>query len=84
MVGKAHKSLGFLILLILVCCLIGSFLGDLMKPIVPAGLSQTFKIALGPFPLDLKFLYLTFGISLNMNLMSIVGLIIAVIIYMRY
>lgn len=84
MVGKTHKTTGFFILLALICCIIGSFIGDLAKPFLPGFLSHSFSIGAGPFPLDLRVLSITFDFRLNMNIMSIIGLIAAVFIYKRY
>lgn len=84
MVGKARRSTGFLIWLSLVCCIAGSFIGDLIKPYLPGILDKSFNIGISPFPLNLKFVSITFGFSLNMNAMSILGLVIAIVLYSRF
>jgi hypothetical protein len=83
MVGKASRGIGFLILLLLTFAIVGSFLGDLIKPYLPKILDLSFKIGAGPFPIDLKVLSISFGISINMNFMSIIGMIIALIVYKK-
>lgn len=84
MVGKAYKSVGFLFLLLLSCTIIGSFIGYMMEPILPAFLTRSFTASAGPFPIDLKFLSMTFGLAINMNIFSIIGLIAGLVIYKRY
>lgn len=81
MVGKTHKSIGYLIVLSLCCAIVGSFIGDLLKPYLPELLAKSFVISAGPLPIDLKVVNITFGFGINMNFMSIIGLIVALIIY---
>jgi hypothetical protein len=82
MVGK--KGTAFFIILILSCTIIGSFLGDVLKQYLPDILSKSFSIGAGPLPVNLKVISMTLGISINMNSMSIIGLITALVIYKRY
>lgn len=82
--GKTRRGLGFFIILILICCIIGSFIGDIAKPYLPKFLQDSFSVGIGPFPLNLKFLSITFGMALNMNMISVLGLIIALILYLKY
>lgn len=84
MVGKASKSTGFLILILLICAIIGSFIGDLLQPYVPQWLTKSFPLGAGPLPVNLKILSITFGITVSMNFFSILGLITGLIIYKRY
>ncbi|HBM79457.1 MAG: DUF4321 domain-containing protein [Clostridiales bacterium] len=83
MVGKGYKSISNLIILLIICGIIGSFAGDLLKPYIPGLLSKNFNIGFGPLPINLKILSLTLGFSLNLNLFSMIGLVIALIIYFR-
>jgi uncharacterized membrane protein len=83
MVGKAGKSTGYLILLILICLIVGSFIGDILQPYIPKLLSKSFTVGAGPLPINLKFMSITFGFTLNMNLFSVLGLITALIIYRK-
>lgn len=84
MVGKAHKGVGFLVLLLLTCAIIGSFVGYILQPYLPVLLTKSFTVGAGPLPINLKFLSITFGFSVNVNLFSVLGLIAALIIYLRY
>jgi hypothetical protein len=84
MLGKAHKNIGFFIILLLTCAIVGSFLGDILHPYLPGILGQSFKIGTGPFPINLKVLDITFGFTITMNVMSVLGVIAAIIIYKRY
>lgn len=83
MVGRSHKGAGFLFLLLLTCGSIGSFVGYILSPYLPVFLTKSFSVGAGPILLDLKFLSVTFGFALNMNLFAILGLIIALIVYSR-
>lgn len=82
MLGKGH-SIGHLVVLIIVCAIAGSFVGDLLKPVLPKLLSGNFNIGVKPFLINLKVLSITFGFSISMNVMSIIGVIIAFVIFGR-
>lgn len=82
MIGK--KGTAFFIILILSCTIVGSFLGDVLKPYLPDILSKGFSIGVGPLPVNLKVINMTLGITINMNSMSIIGLMAALIIYKKY
>lgn len=83
MVGRAYKGIGLLILLLITCAVIGSFLGDLLQPYIPGLFTKTFRLGVGPFPIDLKVLNVTFGLTIYMNLMSIIGLVSGFVIYKK-
>jgi hypothetical protein len=83
MLGKGHKSVGSLIITLLTCAIIGSYIGDIFQPYMPKILAAGFTIGTGPFPINLKVINVTFGLTLSMNFMSIIGLIIALIIYFK-
>lgn len=83
MLGKGH-NIGYLLVLILSCAIAGSFLGDLLKPALPELLVHSFNIGVKPFLMDLKVLSITFGFTINMNIMSIIGVAVAFIIFGKH
>ena len=78
-----NKSTWICILFILAGLVIGGLLGNLAQNVSSLSwlnYGQEFGLS-EPFILNLSFLKLTFGIMFYMNIASIVGLIIAMIIY---
>lgn len=79
----AGKNNWALFLLVLAGIVLGGFIGSLTSGV--PGLSwlsygQSFGLK-DPIVLDLGILVLTFGLSITINIASIVGIIIAMIIY---
>lgn len=82
----SEKSTGFLIFIILLGAICGSLLGDMLGSNVKAldFLKNVYSIGTSkPLTLDLKVLSLSFGINFNVNLMSILGIILAIILYKK-
>ncbi len=84
----AAKDKGTLVLIIFILCglVIGGLIGQLTQGVsFLSWLSygQTFGIA-DPVSLDLGVVKLTFGIMFNINISSIIGIIIAVFIYRKF
>lgn len=78
-----NKNTWICILFILSGLVIGGLLGNLASNVSALSwlnYGKEFGIS-SPFVLDLSFLKLTFGIMFYMNVSSIVGLIIALVIY---
>ena len=79
----AGKNNWALFLLILAGIVLGGFIGSLTSG-APGlswlGYGQQFGLT-NPIVLDLGILVLTFGLSITINIASIVGIIIAIIIY---
>jgi hypothetical protein len=81
--STTNKNVWILLLLLLVGVVLGSFLGSLA-----AGVSflswlnfgQSFGIPT-PFVLDLGILVFTFGLSIKVTIASIIGIVMALIIY---
>lgn len=83
----AEKRIGFLWFFILLGAICGSLLGDaignslsflsLFKNSYSVGMSQ-------PMVLNLKVMVLTLGINFRINIMTILGIIMAIILYRRY
>ncbi len=84
----AAKDKSTLVLIIFILCglVIGGLIGQLTQGVsFLSWLSygQTFGIA-DPVSLDLGVVKLTFGIMFNINISSIIGIIIAVFIYRKF
>ena len=79
----AGRSVGLVVLVIVAGLVVGSLIGELLGSLIPSGVAHDL-ISKGPTigltppaSLDLRFLALTFGLSLKVNLVGIVGIIIA-------
>lgn len=66
-------------LLILAGIVIGGFIGNLL-PIEWLNYGQSFGLS-SPIVLDLGILCITFGLSIKITIASIIGIILAIIIY---
>lgn len=64
---------------------IGGFIGDVMAKIPFLGwLNYGKSIGLtNPFYLDISFLTLTFGLTINMTIAGIIGMVVALILYKK-
>ncbi|MDP4143857.1 MAG: DUF4321 domain-containing protein [Bacillota bacterium] len=77
------KNLKYFVFLILVGAISGTFAGDILgnRFSTVAFLKDSYSVGTPkPFILDLKVLSITFGLNFNINIMSIVGIIVAIII----
>ena len=86
MVKGSNKS-GFFIFFILLGGICGSFIGEILgNSITPlVFLKATYPIGTAsPFVLNLKVVELTFGVNFYVNVMAIVGVIIAILLYRKY
>ena len=84
----AQRRIG-LIFLVVIAGVVGSLLGAILGSLLPAGRSQDFisrgpTIGLNlPVTVDLRFLAMTFGLSLKINLMVVAGVGLAALILRR-
>lgn len=83
--GVANKSKWTLLLILLSGIVLGGFLGYLCRNI--SWLSwlnygQTFGLS-EPVVLDLGIIIMTFGLTITINIASIIGIIIGIIIYKK-
>jgi hypothetical protein len=65
----------------------GSFIGGLLGDNINAlrFLKSTYTIGMAsPMVIDLKVLAITFGMNFNINIMSIIGIVLAIILYRKY
>lgn len=72
----------YFVLLILICSIIGSIIGNAFSGVFPI-LNVGDKIGFGPATLDLNLLSVTFGFSANLTVAGIIGIIIAIIAYRK-
>ncbi len=84
--AKSVDKSGWTLLVILLCGIVlGGFLGYLCRNV--SGLSwlsygQTFGLS-EPLVLDLGILVLTFGFTISINIASIIGIVIGIILYKK-
>ena len=85
----AQRGVGLIVLIILAGLVIGSLLGELAGGFLPSGWVQDLvtrgpSIGLtSPATLDLKFLALTFGLIFKVNLVGVLGIVIAALTLRR-
>lgn len=78
---RSTRRNGWILLLLIVCgIIIGGFLGELLGKYVPI-LKFGYNLGVSPHTYDLRVLKLTFGLTFNINMFSILGIIISVIFY---
>ena len=82
---KAKTSPWILVLLLFVGAVIGSLFWSLVTPYLPSALGQSISVGStsGPLVLDLDVFVLTLGLVLKLNIGSMLGMIVAAIIYWR-
>lgn len=83
MKGTGSKNAWALFLMLLAGIVIGGFIGTLTKDISALNwlsYGQSFGLN-DPIVLDLGVLVVTFGLSINISIASIIGVVLAIIIY---
>lgn len=84
---SAERRNQYFIFFILIGAISGSFIGEILGDNINAlnFLKNTYTIGMGtPMLIDIKVLAVTFGINFNINIMSIIGIILAIILYRKY
>ncbi|MCH5262611.1 MAG: DUF4321 domain-containing protein [Lachnospiraceae bacterium] len=74
-----HKNFWTCLLLILAGIVVGGFIGSLF-PSTWLNYGQSFGLT-SPLVLDLGVLCITFGLTINITIASIIGIAIAIVIY---
>lgn len=87
MMRREAKNPWVLLLLLLVGVVIGSFLGEFFSNNPYLGFlnfGKQFGISLdNPFLLNLGIIQLSFALMFNINIMSIIGIILAIVIFSK-
>ncbi len=80
---KGKRSPAVLVLLLIAGAVIGSALWSMLAPILPEALAKNFSIGStsGPWSVDLVFISLTLGIVLSLNIGSLIGIIVAIVVF---
>jgi hypothetical protein len=86
---RRKHSITWLVLVIFVGAIMGSALGKVIALIVPKGVVQEFflrSISFGfsPVTFDLSLLQFTFGLSFQLNVIGVLGILLAVYILRWY
>ncbi len=82
----SNKSFS-LFMIVIIGAILGSIIGEILGSYIPSLkiLKTTYSIGTDtPMILDLKFLSLTLGFTVNLNIMTIVGAILSIIVYKRH
>ena len=85
-----HRGLGLLLFAVVVGLVVGSLVGDLLGQVVGAGwlkdlLTRGPMVGLTPpATLDLRLLSVTFGIVFKVNVVGVLGIIVALIAVRRF
>ncbi len=82
MVKNNNRNIGILIVLSILGIVIGGFLGSVLGKYLPI-LNFGYNMGVSPHTWDLNIIKLTFGISININIFGIIGLVIAYIAYRK-
>ena len=87
--AKKMDSVVVLLVIIILGALIGSVIGEVIATLAPGGLlEKIFSRGINPgltppVILDLKVLTLTFGLTMKVNLSSLLGIVLALLIYRK-
>ena len=85
----ASRGLGLIVLIVVVGLVVGSLLGELVASLLPSGvvhdlLTRGPQIGLAPpATLDLRFMALTFGMMFKVNVVGILGILLAAVALRR-
>ena len=83
--GGSSRGLGLVLMIVVAGLVVGSLLGEIVASLLPTGIIQDVltkgpQIGLAPpATLDLRFIALTFGMLLKVNVVGILGVILAAI-----
>lgn len=83
--GFTDKNVWVLLILLIIGGIIGSCLGVILARIWPGItlFNPTEMVGLPPTTLDLQVLSITFGFTLSLNLLTVIGFILAYLIYRK-
>jgi hypothetical protein len=83
------KGLGKLVVVLVLGILIGGAVGEVLGYLLPEGVVKEFFVrsvtaSLGPASVDLHAFAFTLGLAVNVNLMSVLGVILAAYLFRWY
>ena len=87
--AKKLDSVVVLLVILILGALIGSVIGEVIATLAPGGFLETiFSKGINPgiappLVLDLKVLTLTLGLTIKINLASLLGIVLALLIYRK-
>jgi hypothetical protein len=88
-VAKKLDSVAVLLVILILGALIGSVIGEVIATLAPGGFLETiFSKGINPgisppLVLDLKVITLTLGLTVKINLASLLGIVLALLIYRK-
>jgi hypothetical protein len=80
--ARSTKSLGLLIVLLIIGGIFGTFLGQIFGDYLPF-LKAGQVIGFDPFNINLVIMTVTLGLSLKLNIAGIIGFFLTLFIYYR-
>lgn len=85
----AKKSMGRVILFIVMGVMIGSLLGQLLGLVLPDGVVKEFflkhtTLEVGPAPINVGLFSFTFGFKIILNIVGLIGIIVAIYLLRWY
>lgn len=86
-VKNSSKGVAFLFFIIILGGVFGSIIGEFVGNNIQSlyFLKTVYNIGTtAPLTINLKFFSISFGINFSLNIMSIIGIILAIILYRRY
>jgi hypothetical protein len=84
--GRPGRGVGYLIALILICGLAGGVAGEVLGQNINALAFLKKYMTIGmtkPVSLDLKLMAITFGMTFNINFLSLMGMLLGFFIYKK-
>ena len=84
-----HKSFGFLLFMIILGMIVGTAIGEAIGLMLPDGVVKSFFLrsvtpSFSPTTVDLVAFTFTLGFSLNVNLMAVLGIVLAIYLFRWY
>ena len=80
---RSQRKLGFIILVLIMGAVVGTLLGELLGIILPEGVVKNFFIqsatfSFGPGELNTTVFTLTLGFALKLNIIGLIGILLAI------
>ena len=86
---RRRLSIGWVLLAVILGALMGSALGEVIGLILPDGVVKEFflrsiSFGIDPTPINLVIITVTFGFTFKLNIIGVIGIIIAAYIFRWY